>query len=332
MNILVTLPKGAMRDTFIPEAVANRINSMGNVVWNDTESNWSSEELQDKLRDIDACICGWGSSVFNEVALSNANRLKLVAHTGGSASNFVTKELFDKGIKVVSGNWFFAQSLAEGTLAYMLSSLRDIPYYNNEVQNGRWRKDTFFNEGILDQTVGLIGFGMTAQILVSMLKPFNVKIKVFSEHKTDEVYQEFGVERASLEEIMTTCKIISIHMAQREDTYHIINRELLRKIPDGSILINTSRGSLIDEEALADELSSGRFKAALDVYEIEPLPKESRLRGLPNVILIPHMGGPTIDRRKSCTNGILDDIERFYKGEKLNYELNLDYIGRMTRQ
>ncbi len=332
MNILVSIPKGAMRDTFITEDVGNRINSMGRVVWNDTKANWSSEELQDKLRDIDVCICGWGSSSFNEVALRYADRLKIIAHTGGSASHLITKELFEKGIKVVSGNWFFAQSLAEGTLAYMLSSLRSIPYYNNEVQEGRWRNDDFYNEGILDQTIGLIGFGMTAQILVSMLKPFHVKIKVYSEHKTDDIYKEYGVERASLEEIITTCKIISIHMAQREDTYHIINRELLKKIPDGSILINTSRGSLIDEEALADELSTGRFKTALDVYEIEPLPKESRLRGLHNVILIPHMGGPTIDRRRSCTNGILDDIERFYKGDKLIYELNMEYIDRMTRQ
>jgi len=331
MNILVAIPKGAMRDTFITDDVMNRINSMGKVVWNDTELNWSLEELQDKLRDIDVCICGWGSSEFNETSLKYAHRLKIIAHTGGSASNFITKDIFEKGIKVVSGNWFFAQSLAEGTLAYMLSSLRDIPYYNNEVHKGRWRDDIFYNESILDQTIGLVGFGMTAQILVSMLKPFNVKIKVYSEHKTDEIYKAYGVVRASLEEIITTCKIISVHMAQREDTYHIINRELLKKIPDGSILINTSRGALIDEEALADELSTARFKAALDVYEIEPLPNESRLRGLANVILIPHMGGPTIDRRKSCTQGILDDIERFYKGDKFLYELNMEYISRMTR-
>ena len=331
MNILVTIPKGTVRDTFITEDVETRIDAMGKVVWNNTDANWTSEELEDKLRDIDVCICSWGTAVFNEVALRYANRLKVVAHTGGSASSFITKELFDKGIKVVSGNWFFAQSLAEGTLAYMLSSLRDIPYFNNEVQEGRWHNNDYYNEGIMDQTIGLIGFGMTAQILVTMLRPFHVKIKVFSEHKTDEIYKEYGVERASLEEIITTCKIISIHMAQREDTYHLINRELLQKIPNGSILINTSRGSLIDEEALAEELSLGRFKAVLDVYEIEPLPKESKLRGLKNAILIPHMGGPTIDRRKSCSHGILDDIEKFYKSDKLEYELNMEYIGRMTR-
>lgn len=331
MNILVTIPKGAMRDTFIPPEVAERINSLGNAVWNNTEENWSSNDLKEKLKNIDVCISGWGSAQYDENALQYADKLKIIAHTGGSAANLVSEEVFNRNIRVISGNWFFAQSLAEGTLAYMLSSLRDIPYYNNEVHQGHWKNDNYYNEGILDQTVGLIGFGMTAQILVNMLKPFNVKIKVFSEHKTDEIYKEYGVQRASLEEIITTCKIISVHMAQRADTYHIINRELLKKISDGSILVNTSRGSLIDEQALAEELSTGRFKAILDVYEIEPLPADSKLRGLKNVILIPHMGGPTIDRRISCTQGILDDIERFVRGEKLKYEMDMDYISRMTR-
>lgn len=332
MNILVTIPQGYVRDTFIPDQVAARINSFGNVSWNNTDHNWSSEELKEKLKDMDVCICGWGSSEFNETALEQTNKLKVIAHTGGSLTNIINNAVYEKGIKVISGNWFFAESLAEGTLAYILSALRDIPYYNNEVHQGRWRSKCYYNESILDQTIGLIGFGMTAQILTTMLKPFRVNIKVYSEHKTDEVYKEYGVQRASLEEVITTCKIISVHMAQREDTYHLINRELLKKIPDGSLLINTSRGSLIDEEALAEELSTGRFKAALDVYEIEPLPQNSKLRGLNNAILIPHMGGPTIDRRKYCTQGILDDMERYYKGEKLKYEMIMEYANRMTRQ
>lgn len=331
MNILVSIPNSFIRDTFMPPCIVERINAMGIVEWNNTGENWTSEDLREKLRDKDVCICSWGSAVFDKNSLQYADRLKIIAHTGGSAANFVSQELFHRGIRVVSGNWFFAQSLAEGVLAYMLSSLRDIPYYNNEVQQGRWRENNYYNEGILDQTIGLVGFGMTAQILVTMLKPFNVKIKVFSEHKTDEIYNEYGVQRASLEEIITTCKIISIHMAQRADTHHIINKELLKKIPEGRLLVNTSRGSLIDEEALADELLTGRFKAILDVYETEPLPQESRLRGLKNAILIPHMGGPTIDRRKSCTEGIVDDVERFFIGDKLKYEIDMDYISRMTR-
>ncbi len=331
MNILVTIPKGAVRNTFMPPEVAERIHCLGHAIWNESEENWTGEELRERLRGVDVCISGWGSPVFDRVSLRYADRLKLVAHTGGSAAGIVSQELFDRGIRVVTGNWFYAQSLAEGTLAYMLSALRDIPFYDREVHKGRWREDDYYNEGLLDQTVGLIGFGMTAQLLVSMLKPFNVKIKVFSEHKTDDVYKEYGVRRASLAEVLTTCKIISVHMAQRDDTYHILNRDMLKMIPDGRILVNTARGSLIDEAALAEELSTGRFKAVLDVYEEEPLPAESRLRSLKNVILIPHMGGPTIDRRKHCTHGILDDVEMLFKGEKLKYEMTSEYINRMSR-
>lgn len=332
MKLLVTIPKGKMRDTFMPPEVMSRIEAFGDVIWNDTEKNWSNEEIQDKLIDVDICICGWGGVSFQEDTLSKANRLKIIAHTGGTAAHVATEAVFQRGIKVISGNWFFAQSLAEGTLAYILSGLRDIPYYNQEVQEGRWHDGNYYNESIFDQTIGLVGFGMTAQILVELLRPFHVKIKVFSEHKTDEIYEKYNVERATLEEVATTCKIISIHMAQREDTYHMFHRDLLKKIPDGVLLINTARGSLIDEEALAEELATGRLKAVLDVYEVEPLPEHSKLRGLNNVILIPHMGGPTIDRRKYCTHGILDDIERWMNGSELRYDIPMDYANRMTRQ
>jgi len=331
MNILVTIPQGYIRDTFIPPDIAERINSLGTVRWNDTDQNWTVEELAEKIRDVDVCITGWGTVPFDGIVLENANRLKIVAHTGGSAANIAGKLFFDKGIRLVTANRYYAESLAEGVLAYILCALRNIPFYNNEVHQGRWHDDHFDNEGLLDQTIGLIGFGMTAQALVGMLRPFRVKIKVFSEHKTDEVYHQYGVQRASLEEIITTCKIISIHMAQREDTWHIINRELLQKIPEGRLLINTARGSLIDEEALADELSTGRFRAVLDVFEEEPLPQNSRLRGLKNVILIPHMGGPTVDRRKYCTIGILDDIDRYFRGEALQNEIDFEYVSRMTK-
>lgn len=331
MNILVTIPQGYVRETFITKEIEMRIKSLGNVRWNESGKNWKPEELKEELKGIDICICGWGSARFDREVLEGADSLKIIAYTAGSVSGVVTEEVYRRGIKVVSGNWFFAQSLAEGTLAYILSALREIPHYNTEVQEGRWLNPVFYNEGLLDQTIGLIGFGMTAQILAEMLKPFHVEIKVFSEHKTDEVYEKYGVKRASLEEVLTTCKIISVHMAQREDTYHLLNKEMLKKIPDGRLLINTSRGSLIDEEALAEELVTGRIRAVLDVYEIEPLPLTSKLRGLRNAILMPHMGGPTVDRRKNCTSGVLDDVERYFKGEPLRYEIGMDYVNRMTR-
>jgi len=304
---------------------------MGNAVWNETEEQWTGEELAEKLKGIDVCISGWGTAKLDEKVLKNAHELKLVAYTAGSVSGIVSDSLYERGIRVVSGNWFFAQSVAEGVIAYILCALRKLPYYDNMLKNGGWRDIEFYNEGMLDQTIGLIGFGATTKCLVKMLKAFDAKVKIYSNNLSDETCVEYGVERASLEEVFSTCKIVSIHTSQRPDTYHMVNKRLLEMLQEGALLVNTARGSIIDEEALVEVLKKGRIKAVLDVFEKEPLPIESKFRELPNVLLIPHMAGPTIDRRRYCTNGVLDDVERYYKGEALKYEIDRKYAGFMTK-
>jgi len=232
---------------------------------------------------------------------------------------------------VISGNRLYAESVAEGVIGYILSALRDIPFYANEVQQNRWSTGQSYNEGLLDQTIGLVGFGMVAKYLVGMLKPFRVKIKVYDPYVTDDVFALYGVEKASLLEVMTEAKIISVHAAKAPSTYHIIHKEVIKKIPDGTLFVNTSRGSIIDEAALAEELTTGRFKAVLDVFEEEPLPIDSKLRGLSNVILIPHMAGPTVDRRPFITLALIEDIKNFFAGKPMNHEIGREYAMSMTR-
>jgi len=331
MNILVTIPVGVAKDTFIPKEVEEKLNELGNVEWNKTSNQFTTEEMVEKIKDIDVCITGWGTRNFEECVLDNANRLKIIAHTGGSAAGIGSEAVYQRGIKVLTGNLIYAESVAEGVIAYILSSLRDIPLYNQEVHEGGWAKSGFYNEGLLDQTIGLIGFGMISKCLVKMLKPFRAKIKVNSRYLSDELQQEYGIESASIEEIFKTCKIISVHSAQTPATYHLIGKELLQIIPDGALLVNTARGSVIDEAALAEELQKNRFKAALDVYEKEPLPVDSKLRGLENVLLMPHMGGPTVDRRKFVTLNLIEDIKRFEKGEPLKLEISQEYANNMTK-
>lgn len=330
MKILVTIPEGPIKDTFIPREVVEKLMNMGEVLWNETNDQLDPGEIREKLKDVDVSITGWGCPKMDEYILGNTRKLKLVAHTGGTVAPVVSDYLFDRGIKIISGNWFYAESVAEGVIAYILASLRDIPYYNQEMHEGRWKTDNAINEGLLGRTIGLIGFGMTAKCLVKMLEPFRVKIKVYSKHIKDETLVEYGIERATLNEIFATCTIISVHASQRPDTYHMIDKRLLQMVQDGSILVNTARGSIIDEDALVEELQKGRFKAVLDVFEVEPLPQGSKLRWLQNVILIPHMAGPTVDRRKLVTLELMEDIERFFNGKDLKYEISKEYAAVMT--
>lgn len=330
MKILVTMPVGVIRDSFITTDVIEKLSNMGDVIWNTSQEQFSKEELREKVRDVEVCITGWGCPRLDEYVLESAANLKMIAHTGGSVSNLVSHFLYERNIRVVSGNQIYAESVAEGVIGYIVSSLRDIPFYDNEMKNGGWRPDDYYNEGLLDQTIGLIGFGMIAKYLVKMLSPFRVKVKVCSGHIDEATLLEYGMEKASKEEIFKTCKIISLHSALRPETRHMIDKQLLQMIPHGSILINTARGGLIDEGALAEELEKAKFKAVLDVFEAEPLPAESKLRKMKNVILIPHMAGPTIDRRKRVTLELMEDIIRLFNGEEPIYEISKQYAAIMS--
>jgi phosphoglycerate dehydrogenase-like enzyme len=331
MKILVAMPNGIIRDSFIPKDVAQKLESLGTVVWNTGETNYSSDELKAMLPGVGVCICGWGDPCFDENVLSVADSLKLVAHTGGSVATYVSDAFYDRGIKIVSGNWLYAESVAEGVVAYALCALRDVPLYCNAMQAGQWRAEDSYSEGLLEQSMGLIGFGMVARYLVKLLEPFRVKIKVYDPFVADEVLAAYDVERATLQEIVSQSKIISVHAAKVPGTYHMLSRELLQMIPCGVLLINTARGSIFDEEALADELATGRFKVVLDVYTEEPLPGTSRLRGLQNAILMPHMAGPTVDRRRLVTLALIDEIKSFFAGKPLKYSIDREYAKRMTQ-
>lgn len=331
LNILVTIPKGPVREAFFKPDMVKLLESMGCVRWNESECQLSPDELRGMLKGMDTCITGWGTKQYDSHVLEGADRLRLIAHTGGSVGTLVGHEVYDRGIKVISGNWLYAESVAEGTLAYMLCALRRIPYYMNEVQQGRWSQANSLYEGLLEQNVGLVGFGMVAKYLVKMLMPFRVGIKVYDPFAASEVLKEYQVEKAALEEIFSTCKVISIHAPRTPDTYHMIDSGLLKRIPDGALLVNTARGSIIDQTALEEELGKGRINAVLDVFEEEPLPMDSKLRGLENVLLIPHMGGPTYDRRSKVTFALLQEIRNFFDGKPYHYDISREYALAMTR-
>ena len=335
-NIFVTLGEGVTRDTFMPPHIQKRLESMGNVRYNNYNKRLTEESLAENLGDVDICVTGWGCPQFTDAVLNKANRLKLIAHVGGSVANHIGKEVFDRNIRVITGNDIFALCVAEGTVAYIMLGLRRLALYADRVQKGLWANDDYdwYNESLINQPVGLVGFGAIARYLVPMLRPYNCEIMAYDPFVEDAVFEEYGVKKATLKEIALNNKVVSIHASKTDGSRHIIDGEFLNNMRDGALLINTARGSVVDESALATEVTTGRIHAVLDVFEIEPLPMDSRLRNLPNVTLIPHMGGPTIDKREYVAKCVLDDIERFIGGAnaELKYEVERSYALRMTNE
>ncbi|MBO5415597.1 MAG: hydroxyacid dehydrogenase [Clostridia bacterium] len=331
MKILVTVPEGPVRTSFFPPHVCARLEALGEVEYNTTGRNYTPDELREHLMGKDVALTGWGTGLLDEYVLEGNDTLKLLAHTGGAVTPVASDYLYDKGIRVISGNRLYAESVAEAVIAYALASLRRIPEFTQRSREGGWYEGEIW-EGLLDQTVGIVGFGMISKSFMKLGKTFRLKFKVVDKpYITEEDKKEYGFETASIEEVFSTCKIISIHSAMTDKTYHMVNERLLSMIPDGALLINTARGPVIDEQALIRELEKKRFNAVLDVYEAqEPLPLDYPLRHLDNVICIPHMGGPTYDRRQVVTMALADDIENFFRGGELKQEISRTYASRQT--
>lgn len=329
IKILVSIPDGEVRDSFFSEEQRVRLERLGCVEWNANAEQYGEEELAEKLRGVDICISGWGNTPFHEKTLKYADKLKLIAHIGGSVRPMVGDAAFERGIRVCSGNRVFAESVAEGVLAYMLCSLRRIGEYEARMAAGEW-PSLIGTRGLLGRSVGLVGYGMIAEYLVKFLKPFGCRIMVSSRHISAEELAEAGIEAAAAEEIFRTCDVVSLHSSLTARTKHSIGTDLLNSMKDGALLVNTARGALIDEEALVLVLQERPVWAALDVFETEPLPMDSPLRECERVLLMPHAAGPTADRRYVVTSHVLDDIGRFLNGEPLDCEIDFARAGTMT--
>lgn len=291
------------------------------------------EDIARYAGDAEVMMTGWGHPMMDSKSLEGTS-IKLIAHTGGSVADYVSQDVYEAGIKVISGNNMFAESVAEGTVGYMMLALRKMVDYVEDTRNGNWRSEACApNEGLLDQTVGLVGMGAITKQVIPMLKPFRVKLKLYSGYPIDPDYlTENNAEQASLEEIFSTCKIVSIHSALNERTMGMIGKEHFDLLQDGAVFINSARGAIIREDEIIEALQTNRFMAVLDVYCKEPPEPDNPLRHLKNVYCMPHVGGPTNDRAPFIAMRLADDILRFAKGEKMQYEISGEYAKRMTKQ
>lgn len=331
MKILVSLPSNATGDSFLPPWVRAKANQLGEVVWNPSGDAPEESWMKRNLPGCDAVLSGWGTPRFTGELLSAAPRLAIIAHTGGSVGPIVSDAVYEKGIAVCSGNELYAESVAEGALAYMLAALRQIPRYDQLMHHGRWNKDTDTNRELFHKKIGVVGYGAITRHLLPLLRCFRTDILLFSSHMRPEEADGLGVSLATLPEIFETCDVISVHAAQRPENHHLINAALLRALKPGAVFINVSRGDLVDEEALASAAQTQDITVVLDVYKQEPLPAASPLRQLDNAILIPHMAGPTVDRRPWISAAMLDEIARHRVGKPLQYSVSAQQAARMSQ-
>ncbi|MGM9598144.1 MAG: hydroxyacid dehydrogenase [Eubacteriales bacterium] len=333
MKAFIACPRGNNFDTFFPPENVSLANELGEIVWCDSREKLTADQVAERIGDCDVYVSLWGSPRLDGQILSAAPRLRLHAHLCGTVVPYVSKEEWEAGIRVISGNDYFARSVAEGTVAYMLTALRDIPLFGSQFKDQKkWKKPTARNEGLWGKTVGIISFGAIGRHLAEYLRPFGVKLLIYDVVKLpDEVLSVYGARQAGLEEIFSQADVITVHTPLFDETEHLVSARLLSMIKPGALFVNTSRGQIVDEQALCRELADGRFRAFLDVFEKEPLPADSPLYELPNVFIMPHMAGPTVDLRRMIAHDLLIESAAFIdRGEGLKDEITRARAEKMS--
>ena len=324
MKILVSCPRGRTFDSFFTYENVRLAQSLGEVVWNPYDRNMSTEEASELIVGCDVYVSVWGAPRLDRTMLDAAPNLKLLTHLCATPFPFVTKEALRAGVRVISGQAYFAASAAEGALAYVLSALRNIPEYSNRLKyKGEWKHSWDTNRGLLGKSVGLINYNETARQLARLIKPFGGQVRVYDAARVckKDLYA-YKMVQVSAQEAMSRSEIVIINTPLHERGESMVGPELLGKIRSGALLVDTSRCGTVNRKALMASLMTGRYTAVLDRYEREPIDKDDPLLFMPNVILMPHMAGATSDLRSLVTRELLiESAEYVDEGKRLRHEI-----------
>jgi phosphoglycerate dehydrogenase-like enzyme len=330
---ILVLPQGTLYQEIMSPHAEEVLRSLGEVVHYTGEGRITAEDISDLLPGTDAVITSWGASPkFDEQLLLHADRLKIIGHIAGTIKGFIGPEVFDQGIAVTHAASTIAESVGEWALTATLVSLRKAHQFNATMHAGGWSKrETGFGHELIRKRVGVIAASMTGRAFIKLLKGFEVDILVFDPYLTAERAAELGVRRAeTLDEVFASCDVVSNHAPTTPETNGMIGAPQLAKLRDGALFVNTARAAAIDYDALTRELQSGRIDAALDVFPKEPLDPASPLRGLPNVVLSPHVAGATVESRSRLGETVVEDIARFFAGQPLQHGVTKAMLATMA--
>jgi D-3-phosphoglycerate dehydrogenase len=261
--------------------------------------NPKEEALLKKCVEVSAIITRT-SSYINKKIIEASPKLKVISKTGVGVDNIDVSAATEKGILICNVPGVNSISVAEHTVALILAVVKDLLVMDKAVRKGEWSKRYSSTSVELKQkTLGIIGLGSIGRKVVTICQSFQMKILVYDPYLVSSTSDKLSIDLVSnLEELFKKSDVISIHVPYNEKTHHLVNSSLLKMIKKGAVLINTSRGQIIDEKALFEALKDGPLAAAgLDVFEEEPVNISNPLLTLENVILTPHSAALT----KECS-------------------------------
>lgn len=316
------------------EEALTHLGTFAEVSFGDPDEEGRSPVAAHIKDEFDALVSCWSTRPLDASVLGG-DRLRLVAHTAGSVRGLAPRELLERGLRVTQGGAAaMAPAVAELAITLTLALLRQLHTYDRALRATRdWSAGPRAEEGrsLSDRTVGIVGLSRVGWYFAEMARGLGVRNLYAHDPYADPARAEvMGIKLVSLDELCRRSEVLSIHAPSTPETHRFIGANQLTSLPDRALVINTARSWCLDEAALLDELRAGRLCAGLDVFDEEPLPKESPFYELDNVLITPHVAGGTGDVRVRQGWTVVHELERFAKGEPLENEVSIEAYDRLA--
>ena len=322
----------AVTDGMAPAAVAVLEKAGHDVVQGYIEE---SELLNGELKDFDAIIVRSATKLSSDVIDASVG-LKVIGRAGVGVDNIDLESAGSAGIMVVNAPNASTQSVVELAIGHLLSSLRHIPKSDRGMREGKWEKKQMKGTELSGKCLGLIGFGRIAQGVARVAKSLGMEIHTYDPYLPPKVAKAQGAYlHKKVDSLFKTCTHISIHCNLTEETHHLVNKKRMGMMPGkkggivcGNHIVNCARGGIVDEEALLEALENGIItSAALDVFEVEPLPEGYALIQHENFHGTPHIGAATLEAQHRVGIDIAKAVITALSGEKPSTLVNAQFLN-----
>jgi glyoxylate reductase len=251
--------------------------------------------------------------------------LEFVSSMSAGVDHIDVQALTERGIPLGHTPGVLVETTADTTFALMLSAARRVVEADRYVRQGNWRADNawspefFTGKDVGGATLGIIGLGAIGQAVAKRAASFGMRVLGYSRSSQ----QVSGVENVSLEDLLRNSDFVSVHLPLTGETHQLLDADRIASMKSGAVLVNTARGGIVDEIALAESLSSGHlWGAAIDVFEQEPIDMENPLLSLPNVVVAPHIGSATVKTRAKMADLAADNALAAIKGQPMPFCVN----------
>ncbi len=304
----------------VPAEALDRLRSEHEVDAWDSAEQISRKELLRRVAGADAVVTLLTERVDAELLAAAGPQLRVVANVAVGHNNIDIAACRDQGVVVTNTPDVLTEATADIAFALVLMATRRLGEGERVIRSGtpwQWGMSFLLGTGLQDKTLGVVGMGGIGRATARRARAFGMRVAYHSRSECDPaVAAELGAERLDLDELLGTADVVSLHCPYSTATHHLIGADQLAMMRSGAYLVNTARGPIVDEAALAEALSGGRIAGAgLDVFEDEPTVHEGLLR-LDNVVLLPHLGSATVETRTAMATLAADNALAVLRGDR----------------